>query len=246
MSQTPHTLEDPAVKSAVRDMKPTILIVDDDVRFRRLIQGILEKEGYATVAAQSGTDGIAAAEKLKPDIIFLDIYMPETNGIEVCKRLKEKDSTRDIPVIFVTVNTDDTILKEAFDAGCLDYIHKPLNRVELLVRTEHVLLRALHLRLALQEEKMRGIAELARTVCHELSQPMQVILGYSELLLPELSKDHPFHPMLEAITEQIGRMREITAKITHITRYEIIEHAGCAPFINLDKASDSVDVPENR
>jgi diguanylate cyclase (GGDEF)-like protein len=112
----------------------TIMIVDDSRDNLELLSSILKKESYRTHAVSSGTEALTFAPKLRPDLILLDIMMPEIDGYEVCSQLKNSEKTKDIPVIFISSKNkpDDKIL--GFDAGAVDYITKPFHRAETLSR----------------------------------------------------------------------------------------------------------------
>ncbi len=112
--------------------RPLILIVDDEPINLRAIGDLLSTEGYALSFANSGRAALDAARSALPTLILLDISMPDIDGIEVCRRLKETAATADIPVIFITAHEHE--LPRAFAAGAVDYIRKPVNEVELRLR----------------------------------------------------------------------------------------------------------------
>ena len=162
--------------------KQKLLIVDDVPVNIKILEKILEPE-YGTGFATNGQDALSIARSEDPpDLILLDIMMPEFNGYEVCRALKQDDGTKDIPVIFVTAETDDGTLKKALEAGGTDYVRKPVNRIELLARVKAALDQQSLTRRLLEEEKLRGVLEMAGAICHELNQPMQAISGYADLL----------------------------------------------------------------
>lgn len=112
--------------------KPLILIVDDDKVTLRLIERMLSDSGYNVATADSGRNALLTLNKAKPDLILLDVMMPEMNGYEVCSKLQENKETAYIPVIFVTALGDDQNKAEAFSVGGVDYIVKPINKKTLL------------------------------------------------------------------------------------------------------------------
>ena len=116
------------------DSKGTILIVDDTAHVRQLLAAMLKTRGYDVQAAESGAHALKAVRDLSPDLILLDIMMPEMDGYEVCKRLKDDPQTRDIPVIFISAleQTDDKV--KAFSAGAVDYVSKPFQIKEVIAR----------------------------------------------------------------------------------------------------------------
>jgi two-component system sensor histidine kinase/response regulator len=117
-----------------QETKPKVLVVDDSEFELQLVDFILQEKNYQTVLAGNGTDALLILETLTPDLILLDIMLPDFDGFEVCKKLKTIDKLKDIPVIFFTSlsNIDDIV--KGFEAGGVDYVTKPFNTDELLVR----------------------------------------------------------------------------------------------------------------
>ena len=119
---------EPADKSE----RPLILITDDNQVTLRLIERILSYGGYSVVTADSGENALLKVNKAKPDLILLDVMMPEMNGYEVCSRLQENKETAYIPVVFVTALGDEQNKAKAFSVGGADYLVKPIKRDTLL------------------------------------------------------------------------------------------------------------------
>ena len=117
-----------------QETKPKVLVVDDSEFELQLVDFILQEKNYQTELAGNGTDALIILETLTPDLILLDIILPDFDGFEVCKKLKTIDKLKDIPVIFFTSlsNIDDIV--KGFEAGGVDYVTKPFNTDELLVR----------------------------------------------------------------------------------------------------------------
>ena len=111
-----------------------ILIVDDIPSNIRLMVSILDENGYSVSYAQSGKHAIELCDRVQFDLILLDVMMPEMDGFEVCGILKEMDLTKDVPIIFLTARTDQDSILKGFDAGGVDYVTKPFNEKELMVR----------------------------------------------------------------------------------------------------------------
>ncbi len=119
----------------------TILLVDDIPANIKILVGTL-RENYRLIVATNGADAIKAAHEKKPDLILLDVMMPEMDGYEVCKRLKDAEETVDIPVIFVTAMNDEKDETRGFLLGAVDYIIKPVNPVIVKARVRtHISLR---------------------------------------------------------------------------------------------------------
>lgn len=119
-----------------------ILIIDDEPINVRVLEAIFGKEGFHTLKACSGADGRRLAESAKPDLILLDIMMPDESGFEACERLKDNPLTTDIPIIFLSALDDIESKIKGFSLGAVDYITKPFQREEVLARTRvHIKLR---------------------------------------------------------------------------------------------------------
>jgi len=114
--------------------KPTLLIVDDTPTNLIVVERILASEGYDMTFANDGVEALQAVQKESFDLILLDVMMPRMNGFEVCRRLKEKSETKDIPVIFLSAVTESEGISEGFDVGGVDYIIKPFKSQELKAR----------------------------------------------------------------------------------------------------------------
>ena len=119
---------------------PLILVIDDDPDAINLLIRQLHSAGMQTTSAEDGMTGIAIAEKYRPHAILLDIHMPEMDGFDVCKALKSRPSTEEIPVIFITSSEPtDELLEECFEAGANDFLTKPVRSAEFLGRIRVVL-----------------------------------------------------------------------------------------------------------
>lgn len=222
-----------------KNHKYTILIIDDaPANIRVLVETLMNE--YEISVATNGPEGLEIVRSNQPpDLILLDIIMPEMDGYEVCKAIRSDPRTKDIPVIFVTANTDDQTLEEAFQAGGTDYVRKPISRIELMARIRSALNHQELVRKLIQEEKLEGVLEMAGAVCHELNQPMQTISGFSQLLLMNLPKTDPKYEHLSIIKKEIENMAEITKKLMRITRYETCQYIDNLKIIDINKAVGS-------
>ncbi len=113
-----------------------ILIVDDIPDNIKILAHILRSKGYRFAGATGGMQAMKIIEKKIPDLILLDIMMPEIDGYSVCQTLKNDEQTKDVPIIFITAKTDPSDIARGFEAGCVDYIIKPFKAVELLARIQ--------------------------------------------------------------------------------------------------------------
>ena len=219
----------------INKSKTVILITDDNPVNVALIEKIVKKDGFYTTTALNGTECIEKTKRINPDLIFLDISMPDMSGIDVCRVLKQEDKL-DVSIIFVTANRQKDVLKKAFDVGGTDYIMKPINSTELLSRMKSVLAQKVMVQKLIEKEKFSGVIEMAGAVCHKLNQPLQVVTGYSEMLLNDISEDNPLRAKLKIIQDQTNKMGELTKKLMQITRYETQQYSNNTKIIDIDKA----------
>jgi len=108
-----------------------ILVVDDDARVREMIEFRLRLFGYEVIQAADGTEALDVATREKPNLVLLDVMMPELDGFQVCTRLKQNDATKDIPVVMLTAKAEAKDVTRAFNSGANDYVVKPYDPMVL-------------------------------------------------------------------------------------------------------------------
>lgn len=116
-----------------------ILLVDDSNTVLMMEKMILNKGPYELLTARDGHEAIERATAEPPDLILLDLVMPRMNGFEACRRLRENDATRAIPIILVTTRGEAENVEAGYESGCNDYVTKPINSLELLTKIENCL-----------------------------------------------------------------------------------------------------------
>ncbi|MFH1360547.1 MAG: response regulator [Candidatus Omnitrophota bacterium] len=121
-------------------MSKRILVIDDEMNIVKMVQSRLKASGYDVITAIDGKDGIAKAKQEKPDLIILDIMMPQMDGYEALGKLKESEETKFIPVIMFTAKAESDSVSQALDLGAVDYIVKPFTPVSLLEKVAKALL----------------------------------------------------------------------------------------------------------
>ena len=116
-----------------------ILLVDDSSTVLLMERMILSKNEYDVVTARDGQEGVEKALAEKPDLILMDVVMPRMDGFEACKKLREQDGTKAIPVIMVTTRGELSSVESGYASGCNDYVTKPINGLELLAKVRSCL-----------------------------------------------------------------------------------------------------------
>jgi signal transduction histidine kinase len=213
------------MRSSVSQLRGNILIVDDTPDNLRLLSEMLSKQGYSVRSAISGTAAFMAIRTKRPDLILLDINMPNLNGYEVCRQIKSSESTRDIPVLFLSANSEAIDKVRAFQIGCLDYITKPFQVEEVLARVNtHLTLsrtqselqqaRADALRALEQEKELNRLkSEFISLVTHDFHTPLVSIQGFVSLLrqkdadLPAATQ-HRYFNRIEAAVDHLMYLLE--------------------------------------
>jgi two-component system sensor histidine kinase/response regulator len=172
--------------------KGNILVVDDTAASLKMLAGLLKDAGYKVRPVPSGILALQAAAAEPPDLILLDITMPEMDGYEVCQRLKENPALKPVPVLFISALTETTDKVKAFQVGGLDFVTKPFQFDEVRARVEtHLALRRLQLELERKYDELRKLEQmrdnLTHMIVHDLRTPLTAIAGYLQLM--QLKKD---------------------------------------------------------
>src|SRR5262245_46690567 len=112
-------------------MTPTVLFIDDEPSVRGATATLLRSRGYSVTLASTGAEGLSAFERDRPDLVILDLGLPDTNGVDLCRQLRTR---ADVPIVILSVRGDETTKVRALDAGADDYVTKPFGPEELLAR----------------------------------------------------------------------------------------------------------------
>lgn len=204
--------------------KPRILIVDDEKANLKILSELLSSEAEVSVA-KSATQGLWKAEKLLPDLILLDVVMPEIDGFEALRRLKGHPMLSDIPVIFITgLDTADNE-KYGLDLGALDYIRKPFNAAVVKTRI------ATHLKLIKQTKTLKALSvklkesddaksRFLANMSHEIRTPLTAIIGYAELIQQNELSDMDSHQAINIIESSGKHLLNLINDILDLSKIE--------------------------
>jgi signal transduction histidine kinase len=153
-----------------------ILVVDDTLSSLQQLQSILQSNGFTVIVTQDGISALSKAEYAEPDLILLDILMPGLDGLEVCRKLKNNKKTQDIPIIFMTALTDTDNKVKGFNTGGIDYITKPIEEEELIVRIKtHLTLRKIRQQLQEQNKELKKEISIRQGTESKLKQSQQIL-----------------------------------------------------------------------
>ena len=170
-------------------MTPHILVFEDEDALATLLQYNLEKEGYRVSLAQDGEEGLMQAEEETPDLVLLDWMLPKVSGIEVCRRLRGRPETRNVPIIMLTARGEESDRVRGLDTGADDYLTKPVSMVELNARIRAVLRR---IRPGLADDRVSHGDIVIDRVAHRVKRDgKEVHLGPTEFRLLDYLMQHP-------------------------------------------------------
>jgi len=187
--------------------KEYILVVDDTPHNLQLLLNMLTRKGYEAMGVSDGIKALADMQDKLPDLVLLDINMPNINGFEVCQKLKSGDRTRDIPIIFVSARDEVLDKVQAFSLGGVDYITKPFQIAEVLARVENQLtLRRLQQQLQAQNEQLKQEIDhrvVAETLLQEANKKLEQLVNLDGLT--QLANRRCFDEYLEQEWQRLGR-----------------------------------------
>ena len=209
--------------------KPKILVVDDQPINIKLLQRKLERQGLEILVAYNGRECLEVVDREMPDLILLDVMMPEMDGIETCHHLKANPRTETIPIIFITAKASKEGKLEGLDAGAVDYITKPIDLDETLarVRTQLRLQEMFRENLDLQERlgdarKAAAVGAITQGIAH-LNNLLGVVVGYLDLIKNGYDRPDMVQRSVGLMDHSINRMVSIIRQLSTIANKERYE-----------------------
>jgi two-component system, sensor histidine kinase and response regulator len=206
---------------------PKILVVDDQPINVQLLKRKLEREGLEVIAAYTGLEAINIVNEEMPDLILLDVMMPDMDGIEVCQRLQSREETRSIPVIFITARTTKESKLEGLGVGAVDYITKPIDLDETLARVQTQLRfvavnrQMVDLQRRLEESRRAAtIGAITQGIAHNLNNLLGVVIGYLDLIKvyydkPDQVKRNAMH-VEDAVQRIVSIIKQLSSLVVKI------------------------------
>jgi len=202
---------------------PNILVVDDQPINVQLLKRKLEREGIQVTAAYNGMEALQSVAANKPDLILLDVMMPDMDGIEVCQRLQANEDTRSIPVIFITARTSKEGKLEGLGVGAVDYITKPIDLDETLARVQTQLrfvtinreMVDLQRRLV-EARRAATIGAVTQGIAHNLNNLLGVVIGYLELVKAYYDKPEQVKKNAQHVEDAVERIVSIIKQLSSL------------------------------
>lgn len=216
-----------------------ILVIDDLPENVFMLQDRLEHEGYEVITAYDGKSGIDKAMSELPDLILLDVMMPDITGIEVCKTLVAEGKTSGIPIILVTAKSGAEDTREGLEAGAFDYIKKPINKVELIARVQSALKLSEVNKLVLEAEKKNTFVATVVTANHKIKQPLTLLSLSAASIKRELNKENfskeALLGRLKYIETAIKEISDVLNKLDSIKNPVIADYTNSVKMINVEE-----------
>jgi two-component system sensor histidine kinase/response regulator len=172
-------------------MSYEILIVDDKYEDIHILDEILSNDGYLVRVARDGNSGLRAAQYDKPDLIILDVMLPDIDGLTICQQLRADENLSDIPVIIVSAVDDVNLKARAFEVGAYDYVTKPFNQQEILIRLQHQLERVYLHRQIQDNIRVQERHHIARELHDSVNQTLFVMKISAQSLMMDAEKLPP-------------------------------------------------------
>ncbi len=243
--------------------KVNILLVDDRKENLIALEALLENPDLRIIKAESGNQALGLMLEFDFALVLLDVQMPEMDGFEVAELMRKKEKTRQIPIVFITaINKEEKYVFKGYEMGAVDYLFKPIDptvlkskvqvflelhrkklEMERLINEKNDYILELHQlnkkiqeqqKELLEKEKLQSILEMAITISHEFSQPLSVIIGYTDMLLATMEKDDSNYPKLKKIMDNGEALAEVIRKVRSITNYKSITYTGDARMVDID------------
>jgi len=215
-----------------------ILVIDDLPENVFILQDRLEGEGYEVITAYDGNTGIEKTRSLLPDLILLDVMMPDITGFEVCKILVNDEKTKHIPIILVTAKVGAEDIKEGLEAGAFDYVKKPFSRVELIARVKSALKLSEANKKLLEIEKRTTYIATVVTANHKIKQPLTLLSLSSAAIKRELNKEtiskEAILNRIKYVETAVKEIADVLSKLNSITDPELSDYTKNIKMVKVD------------
>lgn len=210
-------------------------MIDDDPSIVRFLEILLSSQGFLMHSALCGEEGVESAFRILPDIILLDFALPDIDGAEVLRRLKDHEKARLIPVIALTGRSDMADKVKSLSLGVDDYVTKPFDIRELRARIASVIHRRRDQRESTEAEKLKTVKEVIASVSHEVNNPLAAILMSSEALERKHGDIPDVGDKCRLIQHNVLRIRDILKKLERVRVLASKPYAAGERILDLDQ-----------
>jgi len=198
------------------EKKSKILIVDDAVDTVELLTKRLRFEGYDTAEAYDGEEALKQVAQYNPDLIILDVMMPELDGYEVCQRLKSDENTKYIPVLMLTAKGEIEDKVKGLDIGADHYLPKPFDYKEVSARVRSLVATKAAREKLVEEEKLEALEQMMEGVAHEIRNPLTSIGGFARRVYDRLPQGDPNKKYMELIINDVARLEDMIKELLEL------------------------------
>jgi len=210
-----------------------ILIIEDEINTRQLLVNMLEMEEHEVYYAEDGAEGLEKIKYLQPDLIVLDLILPELDGFKLLEELK-KIKKLNIPVLIISGKNSLEDKVKGLTEGARDYMTKPFSTQELIARLNALLETEEKSKEKLEYERQKTLAQLAVTLKHEINNPLAIILAQGELLYKEEKRlSRKAGKRIESIIENARRIKEVLVQLEKLEKIKSTNYIAGVDMIDI-------------
>jgi CheY-like chemotaxis protein len=228
MSSTPH---ETLCNRSTLVPRPHVLLVEDQDRVARGLEELLQLEGFRVSLATDGPSGLQVASAAPPDAIVLDVMLPGMTGFDVCRTLRSRVTTRDVPIVLLTGMGDTPSKLQGFQIGADDYLVKPVPARELAARLRKLIGSRVETAQQIHRQRLQAIGEIAAAVGHEIKNPLAAVLGTLDLVLLRGQLPEETQQDLAMVRCQLWRVASVLRQLTAV-------HDRTVPYVGPDRMID--------
>jgi two-component system sensor histidine kinase/response regulator len=223
----------------VTERKSKILIVDDAIDTVELLRKRFHSEGYDTSEAYDGEEALERVDEYNPDLIVLDVMMPKIDGYEVCRRLKNDENKKYIPILMLTAKGGVESKVKGLEIGADDYLAKPFDYKELSARVKSLLTIKASREKLLEEEKSVALEKMMDEVAHEVRNPLVSIGGFAKRVYDRLPENDPNKKYLEMIMDEVSKLENMVKLLIELKTMAVC-YSECADVNDIIMKSLSI------
>jgi CheY-like chemotaxis protein len=230
-----------AEQSGVPQPHRHILVADDDESVRGVVHDYLVETGYRVSTAANGAECIKKCLQDRPDLLVLDVMMPEMSGFEVCGKLRGDPATADVPIMMISGLTDPEHKIRGFSLGVFHYMSKPFSCKELRARIENILARQKIVDQNVEQSKVETVRQLAVALADKINNPLAEITALCQILSKNIDDRAKVIEIVEMISESVDSIYSVLLKLTSVDHLESTNYTEGISMIDVDHLSSGAD-----